>query len=100
MIPDTVLLLLCLTCPVAPAPLPAAAEVGEGTGKAPECAQELHQQGIKTQLLEHLISLFDHRSWKMNFQGMLGEGRLPSAGSVFHSQALAASSGPLSSTSP
>lgn len=50
--------------------------------KAPECAQELYQQGIKTQLLEHLISSFDHRSWKMNFQGMLGEGRLRSAGSV------------------
>lgn len=50
--------------------------------KAPECAHELDQQGIKTQLLEHLISLFDHWSWKMNFQGILGERRLRSAGSA------------------
>lgn len=61
---------------MAPVPLAAAAEMGEGMKKAPECAQELDQQGIKIQLLEHLISLFDHQSWKMNFQGMLGEGRL------------------------
>lgn len=36
----------------------------------------------------------------MNFQGMLGEEKLPSVGSVFCYQALAASSVPLSSTSP
>lgn len=35
--------------------------------KAPECAQELDQQRIKIQLLEHLISLFD--------QMLVGAGR-------------------------
>lgn len=100
-IAGTLLVLFCLSrLSLGSAPLPAAAGMGEGVKKAPECAQELDQQGIKTQLPEHLISLFDHRSWKMNFQGTLGEGRLPSVGSVFCSQAVAASSVPLSSTSP
>lgn len=52
---------------------------GEGKKKALERAQELEQRGIKNQLLERLIVLFDPQSWELSFLGHTGRGKAPNS---------------------
>lgn len=47
--------------------------------KALELAQELEQRGIKNQLLERLIIVFDPRSWELSFLGHAGRGKAPNS---------------------
>ena len=47
--------------------------------KTLERAQELEQWGIKKQLLERLIILFDPQSWELSFSGHAGRGKAPNS---------------------
>lgn len=63
---------------------------GRKIEKAFERAQELEQRGIKNQLLEPLIILFDHQSWDLSFLGYTGRRKAPIVVSVFHYRSFAA----------
>lgn len=61
-------------------PVTSAAELGgKEKKKALERAQELEQRGIKNQLLERLIVLFDPQSWELSFLGHTGRGKAPNS---------------------
>lgn len=47
--------------------------------KVLERARELEQRGIKKQLLERLILLFDPLSWELSFSGRAGRGKAPNS---------------------